>query len=101
MSATQNLLDFAAAEHALPAQTRADAVRLFGDTLAIGAAAAAVGAPGEAQMLQAARAMGSGGVARLIATDERLPAHSAALGAAIDRRGGGDAVLASKTGAAA
>ncbi len=115
---TQRLLEFAGAEHVLPAATCNDAVRLLGDTLAIGAAA--VDAPGEAQILQAARAMGSGNDARLIGTDERLSAPSAAfvngyrihclewdgvhepavvhamsvvtaaLGAAIDRKGGCD-----------
>ncbi len=119
MSATADLLAFAGARHDLPAAARADAMRLLGDTLAVGAAG--VGAPGESAILAAARAMGSGSEARLIGSDERLPASAAAfvngyrihclewdavhepavvhamsvvtaaLGAVIDRRGGCDA----------
>lgn len=118
MSATQDLLAFASADHTLPPEVRAAAVRLLGDTLAI--AAAAVDAPGEAQILATARSFGKGIEARLIGTHEHLPAASAAfvngyrihclewdavhepavvhamsvvtaaLGAAIDRRGGCD-----------
>lgn len=118
MSATGDLLAFAGARHVLPQAARADALRLLGDTLAVGAAG--VGAPGEAAILAAARAMGSGAEARLIGTGERLPAPAAAfvngyrihclewdavhepavvhamsvvtaaLGAVIDRRGGCD-----------
>lgn len=118
MNATANLLAFAGARHVLPEAVRADALRLLGDTLAVGAAG--VGAPGEAAILTAARAMGSGPEARLIGTGERLPAPAAAfvngyrihclewdavhepavvhamsvvtaaLGAVIDRRGGCD-----------
>lgn len=117
--ATQKLLDFARVPHTLPAATRANAVRLLADTMAI--AAAGVGAPGEAEILHTVRMMGAGDDARLIGTGERLPAASAsfvnayrihclewdsvhepavvhalsvvtaALGAAIDRRGGCDA----------
>ena len=116
MTATQDILDFAGAEHDLPDGVRGDAIRLLGDTLAIGAAA--VNAPGESQILETARGFGAGGEARLLGTSERLPAASAAfvsgyrvhclewdavhepavvhamsvvtaaLGAAIDRRGG-------------
>ena len=118
MSATADLLAFAGARHGLPAAVRADALRLLGDTLAVGAAG--VGAPGEAAILAAARAMGSGDAAGLLGTGERLPAPAAAfvngyrihclewdavhepavvhamsvvtaaLGAVIDRRGGCD-----------
>ena len=118
MSATADLLDFAGADHALPETTRADAVRLLGDTLAIGAAGA--GAPGEEAILKAALSFGSGAESRLLGSSKRLPAPSAAfvngyrihclewdavhepavvhamsvvtaaLGAAIDRRGGVD-----------
>jgi 2-methylcitrate dehydratase PrpD len=118
VSATADLLAFAGADHVLPASVRADAVRLLGDTLAVGAAG--VGAPGEEAILAVARAMGSGDEARLIGTAERLPAPaaafvngyrihclewdavhepavvhamsvvSAALGAVIERRGGCD-----------
>ena len=118
MSATSDLLAFANAEHTLPATVRAAALRLLGDTLAVGAAGAS--APGARSILVAARAMGCGTEARLIGSDERLPAPAAAfvngyhihclewdavhepavvhalstvvvaLGAAIDRRGGCD-----------
>lgn len=118
MSATGDLLTFAGAAHQLPEAVRADAVRLLGDTLAVGAAG--VSAPGADAILTAARAMGSGNDARLIGTAERLPAPgaafvngyrihclewdavhepavvhamsvvTAALGAAIDRKGGCD-----------
>jgi 2-methylcitrate dehydratase PrpD len=40
MSHTQAVLDFAAAPHVLPDAVRADALRLLGDTLAVGAAGA-------------------------------------------------------------
>lgn len=118
MTATTDLLAFAAAPHTLPPQVRADAIRLLADTLAIGAAGAA--APGAAAILATARTFGSGIDARLLGTGERLPVASAAfvngyrihclewdavhepavvhalsvvtaaLGAAIDRRGGCD-----------
>lgn len=118
MSATRDLLGFAGAAHTLPEEVRADAIRLLGDTLAIGAAA--VGAPGKEAILQTARRFGRGDEARLVGSDERLPATSAAfvngyrvhclewdavhepavvhamsvvtaaVGAAIDRRGGFD-----------
>ncbi len=118
MSATADLLAFAGADHALPASVRADTVQLLADTLAVGAAGAR--APSADAILTAARAMGSAAEARLIGTDERLPAPAAAfvngyrihclewdavheaavvhalstvvaaLGAAIDRRGGCD-----------
>lgn len=77
MSATRDLLDFAGASHTLPAGVRADAVRLLGDTLAVGAAG--VNTPGEARLLQTARTFGAGEEARLIGTSERLPAPSAAF----------------------
>ncbi len=77
MSATSDLLAFAGARHVLADSARDDAVRLLGDTLAVGAAG--VGAPGEAAILTAARAMGSGEEARLIGSDERLPAPAAAF----------------------
>lgn len=119
MSATSALLDFVRAEHRLAPDVRGAAERLLADTLAVGVAG--VGAPGEAAILAAARIFGVGGEARLIGTGERLPAPSAAfvngyrihslewdavhegavvhalsvvtaaLGAAIDRRGGCEA----------
>lgn len=118
MSATGDLLAFAGATHRLPGAARADAIRLLGDTLAVGAAG--VSAPGAEAILTAARAMGNGAEARLIGMAERLPAPgaafvngyrihclewdavhepavvhamsvvTAALGAAIDRKGGCD-----------
>lgn len=118
MSATADLLAFAGATHRLPDGVRADAVRLLGDTLAVGAAGA--NAPGADAILSAAKTMGAGSDARLIGTTERLPAPgaafvngyrihclewdavhepavvhamsvvTAALGAAIDRQGGCD-----------
>lgn len=118
MSATADLLAFAGATHVLPESVRADALRLLGDTLAVGAAGAT--APGADAIVAAARAMGEGEEARLIGTRDRLPAPAAAfvngyrihclewdavhepavvhalstvvaaLGAAIDRRGGCD-----------
>jgi 2-methylcitrate dehydratase PrpD len=124
VSATKAILDFAAADHVLSDLVRADTLRLLADTLAVGAAGAT--APGADAILAAAQAMGSGAEARLIGTDQRLPAPAAAfvngyrihclewdavhelavvhalstvvaaLGAAIDRRGGcnPDAALA-------
>ncbi|MEM7688867.1 MAG: MmgE/PrpD family protein [Pseudomonadota bacterium] len=77
MSATARLLDFASAPHVLPDHVRADTQRLLGDTLAVGAAGAT--APGADAILAAARAMGAGDEARLIGTDERLSAPSAAF----------------------
>ncbi|MEO0462927.1 MAG: MmgE/PrpD family protein [Pseudomonadota bacterium] len=77
MTPTQRLLEFATVAHALPQQARADAQRLLGDTLAVGAAGAS--APGADAILSAARAMGAGDDARLIGTDERLPAPGAAF----------------------
>jgi 2-methylcitrate dehydratase PrpD len=116
LSATSDLLDFAQAEHRLSPATKAAAVRLLGDTLAVGAAGAMLSGPVE----RAASAWGTGDDSRLIGRGQRLPAPSAAfvngfrihclewdsvhagavvhalsvvtaaLGAAIDRRGGCD-----------
>ena len=77
MSATADLLAFAGAPHTLPAGVRADALRLLGDTLAVGAAG--VGAPGEPEVLAASRSFGAGSEARLLGTAEHLPAASAAF----------------------
>lgn len=116
MSAVAALLDFAGADHRLPPAVRAAADAFLADTLAVGAAGQI--APGADAVLTVARAMGQGGEARLLGTPERLPAQAAAfvngyrihalewdavhepavvhamsvvtaaLGAAIDRRGG-------------
>lgn len=115
-SPTAALLAFAGADHVLPDAARADAARLLADTLAVGAAGAM--APGAEAIRTTAEAMGAGGDARLIGSPGRLPAPAAAfvngyrvhclewdavhepavvhalstvvaaLGAAIDRRGG-------------
>jgi 2-methylcitrate dehydratase PrpD len=77
VTATDDLLDFAAARHVLPDGVRADAVRLLGDTLVVGAAGA--GAPGADGVLAAARGWGAGTEARLLGTDGRLPATGAAF----------------------
>lgn len=77
MSATDILLDFAAADHRLPDAVRADAGRLLADTLAVAAVGAT--APGAEAVRAAARAWGTGNDARVIGTDERLPAPSAAF----------------------
>ncbi len=119
MTSTAALLDFAQAPHTLPPQVRTDAIRLLADTLAVGAAGAT--APGAAAILTTAHRFGSGTDARLLGSEDRLPAASAAfvngyrihclewdavhepavvhamsvvtaaMGAAIDRRGGCDA----------
>ncbi|MFK7841582.1 MAG: MmgE/PrpD family protein [Sphingorhabdus sp.] len=76
MSATQKILAFASADHALPDSARAAAQYLLSDTLAGGAAGAA---SDEAQeMLVAVRSWGSGDAARLLGSKSRLPAPSAA-----------------------
>lgn len=116
MSPVDALIAFAGAPHRLPDDVTAIAQHFLADTLAVGAAGH--DAPGAAAILQVARAMGQGNEARLIGTAERLPAGAAAfvsayrihclewdavhepavvhamsvvvaaLGAAIDRRGG-------------
>jgi len=76
MSATQKILDFAAATHALPKSAERAALNLLGDTLAGGAAGSA---SDEAQaMLAAVRRWGGGEEVRLLGMDERLPAPSSA-----------------------
>jgi 2-methylcitrate dehydratase PrpD len=119
-----DLIAFAGARHQLPDDVAAIARHFLADTLGVGAAGH--DAPGAEAILQAARMMGQGTDSRLIGTSERLPAASAAfvngyrihclewdavhepavvhamsvvtaaLGAAIDRRGGvtADAALA-------
>ncbi|MEP2101377.1 MAG: MmgE/PrpD family protein [Parasphingorhabdus sp.] len=76
MSATKQILDFAAADHVLPESTKAAAIHLLSDTLAGGAAGAA---SDEAQnMLSAVRKWGDGIDARASGIGERLPTPSAA-----------------------
>lgn len=64
MNATGALLDFAAAEHRLPDDARADAVRLLADTLAVGAAGAVT--PEAAAVGRAISGWGGGAEARLL-----------------------------------
>jgi 2-methylcitrate dehydratase PrpD len=119
MSATAALLNFAHAAHTLPATIRADTERLLADTLAVGAAGAA--SPAAHSVRDAVLGWGEGKDARALGLPGRLPAPSAAffngfaihclewdavhetavvhalsvvvaaVGAAIDRRGGCDA----------
>lgn len=77
MSATRRLLDFARAEHVLPPPVREATIHLLGDTLATGAAGST--APGADGVLAAAQAWGSGWDARILARAGRLPAASAAF----------------------
>ena len=77
VSATTRLLDFAHAPHTLPAAVRADTLRLLADTLAVGAAGTT--APGAAGVLQAAMGWGTGRDARPVGGGGRLPAASAAF----------------------
>ena len=81
VTATADILAFAAAPHTLPPQVRADAIRLLADTLAVGAAGAS--APGADAILTTARSFGAGTDARLLGIDAnqpgRLPAASAAF----------------------
>ncbi|MFX8079122.1 MmgE/PrpD family protein, partial [Acinetobacter baumannii] len=71
------LLDFVRAAHRLPSQVRADAERLLADTLAVGAAGST--APGADGVLRAAMGWGRGEEARVLGSDQRLPAASAAF----------------------
>ncbi|PXA99321.1 MmgE/PrpD [Nostoc sp. 3335mG] len=118
MSATARLIDFARADYRLPPSVRAAAEAMLADTLAVGAAGST--APGAAGVRQAAARWGAGTDSRLLGVDQRLPAAgaayvnafqihclewdalhepavvhalssvTAAVGAAIDRRGGCD-----------
>ncbi len=76
MSATQDILAFAAADHVLPDHINAAARRLLTDTLNVGAAGARSDAA--QAMLEAVRGWGQGDEARLLGLDERMPAPSAA-----------------------
>lgn len=77
MSATGDLLTFVRADHTLPCEVRTAALHLLGDTLAVGAAGRT--APGADGVLAAARSWGAGQDARLLGSDTRLPAASAAF----------------------
>lgn len=76
MSATDAIVEFSCADHALPKEVRADTVRLLADTLAGGAAGAQ---SAEARKVKAAiGALGSDPEARLLCGGE-VPAVSAAF----------------------
>ncbi|MEN3746576.1 MmgE/PrpD family protein [Sphingomonas sp. HF-S3] len=77
MSATAALLDFAYAAHDLPASVRATTADLLADTLAVGAAGAA--SPAARSVSEAVAAWGKGSDARPIGLTGRLPAPSAAF----------------------
>ena len=76
MTATSDLLDFASAAHVLPDVVKTDALRLLGDTLAVGAAGST--APGAAGVMATAQSWGKGSDVRLLGRAERMPASSAA-----------------------
>ena len=77
MSATADLLDFAAAPHRLPAAVRSATRRCVADTLAVGAAGWS--GPGMAGVLATAQSWGNGGTCRLLGdTAARWPANGAA-----------------------
>ena len=76
MSATDKIIAFAAADHALPDSAKAAARYLLGDTLAGGAAGAA--SDEALAMLDAVRGWGSADQARLLGSGDRLPTPSAA-----------------------
>jgi 2-methylcitrate dehydratase PrpD len=77
MSATEAILGFAAADHALPPAVRADAARLLRDTLGCGWAGST--APGADGVFAAASGWSRGGDCRLLGRDARLPAPVAAF----------------------
>lgn len=77
MKATQRLLDFARAPHQLPVPVRNAALRLLGDTLAVGAAGST--APGAENVFAAASLWGHGTDSRVLARHARLPAAGAAF----------------------
>lgn len=77
MTETQKLLEFARASHQLPAPVRNAAIQLLGDTLAVGAAGST--APGAEKVFAAARLWGEGADSRVLARNVRLPAAGAAF----------------------
>ncbi|ANY21095.1 MmgE/PrpD family protein [Tsuneonella dongtanensis] len=77
MSATSDLVAFAAARHALPAEVRAATERFVADTLAVGAAGWS--GPGLDGVLATAKGWGEGAACRLVGdAHARLPANGAA-----------------------
>jgi 2-methylcitrate dehydratase PrpD len=77
MTATRDLLAFAAAPRALPVAVRRAALMLLDDTLACGVAGST--APGADGVLAAARGWGAGGDVPVLGRAERLPAAAAAF----------------------
>jgi 2-methylcitrate dehydratase PrpD len=77
VSATERLLDFAAAPHALPPGVRADTLRLLRDTLGCGWAGST--APGADGVFAAASGWSTGGDCRVLGRGARLPAPAAAF----------------------
>lgn len=77
MSPTRKLLDFARSPHQLPAAVREAAVHLLADTLAVGAAGST--APGADGVFEAAAGWGEGVDSRLLGRFARLPAAGAAF----------------------
>ncbi|MEY2884883.1 MAG: hypothetical protein RL490_2607 [Pseudomonadota bacterium] len=77
MTATADLLAFAAGPVTLPAEVRAAALMLLGDTLAVGAAGST--APGADGVLAAATGWGAGAAVPILGRAVRLPAAGAAF----------------------
>jgi 2-methylcitrate dehydratase PrpD len=77
VNATRKLLDFARSPHQLPAAVRDAAVHLLGDTLAVGMAGST--APGADGVFQAASGWGQGTQSRVLGRPTRLPAAGAAF----------------------
>lgn len=77
MTATADLLAFASGPLALPADVRAVALMLLGDTLAVGAAGST--APGADGVLAAAMGWGAGVAVPILGRAVRLPAAGAAF----------------------
>ncbi len=77
MTATQAILDFAAAPHRLPDAVTTDARRLLADTLACGVAGST--APGADGVLASAKVWGQGDDCRVLGRSQRLPAPAAAF----------------------
>lgn len=77
MNATRQLLDFARSPHRLPAAVGDAATHLLADTLAVGAAGST--APGSESVFAAASRWGVGADSRVLARHARLPAAGAAF----------------------
>ena len=77
MTATHDLLAFAAGPRVLPPAVRAAALMLLDDTLACGVAGST--APGADGVLAAAQGWGAGGTVPVLGRAERLPAAAAAF----------------------